>query len=106
MNCENCDQPLICHECGKDQYGEASEYRIVFDGPPGPESGRFIEVEDASRHSIRVGEWVAREDGSGWWELRISGRLDLSTTPILEQAEAPDLDALMEIAYVPGSDGR
>ena len=42
---------------------------IVFDGPPGPESGRFVEVEDASGKSIRLGEWLQRPDGS--WALRI-----------------------------------
>ena len=42
---------------------------IVFDGPPGPESGRFVEVEDANGRSIRLGEWVARPDG--YWALRI-----------------------------------
>lgn len=42
---------------------------VVFDGPPGPEAGRFVEVEDASGKSIRVGEWV--EDGD-LWRLRIS----------------------------------
>jgi hypothetical protein len=31
---------------------------IVFDGPPSHESGRFVEVEDASGNSIRIGEWV------------------------------------------------
>lgn len=43
---------------------------IVFDGPPGPEGGRFVEVEDASGKSIRFGEWVHREDG--YWVLRLS----------------------------------
>jgi len=42
---------------------------IVFDGPPAPESGRFIEVEDASGASISVGQWVQRPDG--YWALRI-----------------------------------
>jgi|SRR6516162_6203360 hypothetical protein len=36
---------------------------IVFDGPPGHESGRFVEVEDSFGRSIYVGEWVQREDG-------------------------------------------
>lgn len=45
------------------------EIRIVFDGPPGPESGRFVEVENVEGHSIRVGEWQERPDG--YWELRI-----------------------------------
>jgi len=42
---------------------------IVFDGPPGPEAGRFVEVEDASGKSIKLGEWLQRPDGS--WALRI-----------------------------------
>lgn len=41
---------------------------IVFDGPPGPQGGRFVEVERDGR-SIRIGEWVEREDG--YWALRI-----------------------------------
>ena len=42
---------------------------IVFDGPPGPESGRFVEVEDDEGKSISVGEWYERPDGL--WALRI-----------------------------------
>lgn len=42
---------------------------IVFDGPPGPEAGRFVEVENADRRSINFGEWVHRDDG--YWVLRI-----------------------------------
>lgn len=42
---------------------------IVFDGPPGPEAGRFVEVEDSTGASIRVGTWVQREDG--YWVLRV-----------------------------------
>jgi hypothetical protein len=38
---------------------------VVFDGTPGPEAPRFIEVEDPDRRSIRVGEWVERDDGAG-----------------------------------------
>ncbi len=36
---------------------------IVFDGPPGAESGRFVEVEDTSGKSISVGSWHDRKDG-------------------------------------------
>jgi len=36
---------------------------IVFDGPPGPEPGRFIEVEDAEGHGVNVGRWEKRADG-------------------------------------------
>lgn len=42
---------------------------IVFTGPPGPRSGRFVEVEDMDGHGIRVGTWMARPDGC--WALRI-----------------------------------
>ena len=41
---------------------------IVFDGPPGPQSSRFVEVERDGR-SIKLGEWVERPDG--YWVLRI-----------------------------------
>ncbi|GAB1512575.1 hypothetical protein JCM33774_46170 [Actinophytocola sp. KF-1] len=46
-----------------------SVINIVFDGPPSHEEPRFVEVEDDEGHSIRVGEWVPRGDGS--WALRI-----------------------------------
>lgn len=42
---------------------------IVFDGPPGPTCGRFVEVEDEFGKSINFGEWVERPDG--WNVLRI-----------------------------------
>ncbi|MDD2878715.1 MAG: hypothetical protein PHZ23_15970 [Acidiphilium sp.] len=45
------------------------ETRIVFDGPPGPKSGRFVEVEDANGTSFNAGEWHERPDGL--WELRL-----------------------------------
>lgn len=38
--------------------------RIRFDGPPGPEGGRFVEVENEFGKSIKVGEWV--EEGADW----------------------------------------
>jgi hypothetical protein len=42
---------------------------IIFDDPPGPESGRFIEVENDEGKGIGVGEWKERKDGL--WALRI-----------------------------------
>lgn len=42
--------------------------KIVFDGPPSHESGRFVEVENAEGKSINVGEWVQNGD---YWELQI-----------------------------------
>lgn len=46
------------------------EIRIVFDGPPGPVAGRFVEVEDAAGHGLKVGKWVDR--GDGLWDLRLT----------------------------------
>lgn len=43
---------------------------IVFDGPPGPECGCFVEVEDEGGRSVNFGEWVHRPDG--YWALRIT----------------------------------
>lgn len=44
---------------------EAIKGRVVvrFDGPPGPESGRFVEVEKDGA-SINAGAWV--QDGDDW----------------------------------------
>lgn len=42
---------------------------LVFSGPPGPESPRFIEAEDAGGRSISIGTWIERPDGL--WALRI-----------------------------------
>lgn len=43
---------------------------IIFDGPPGPEAGRFVEVENDFGESINAGEWS--ENGDGTWTLRIT----------------------------------
>lgn len=48
---------------------ETKTVRIVFDGPPSHESGRFVEVEDDEGASISIGEWVERPDGC--WELQL-----------------------------------
>lgn len=42
---------------------------VVFDGPPGPSAGRFVEVEDLSGKSVSIGQWIDR--GDGMWALRI-----------------------------------
>lgn len=42
---------------------------IVFDGPPGPVCGRFVESEGPNGASIKAGEWIDR--GDGLWALRI-----------------------------------
>lgn len=64
------DAALSTHQPQTDA-GEAvrEAVHIVFDGPPGPQSGRFIEVETPDGRSVGVGEWRERENG--WWELII-----------------------------------
>ena len=54
----------------------AREIQIVFDGPPGHDGGRFVEVEDGDGKSIRFGTWLKRKDG--YWALQFS--LDEMTT--------------------------
>lgn len=43
---------------------------IVFDGPPGHESGRFVEVEDDTGSSVNAGTW-ADNSVSGFHDLVI-----------------------------------
>ena len=92
---------------------------IVFDGPPAPESGRFIEVEDEAGASIALGEWIEREDG--YWVLRIESRACIleeaaSTIPSFPEPENPftydpwdddsidptNLDEVVRVAVVRG----
>lgn len=46
----------------------AGRLQIVFDGPPGPTSGRFVEAERDGR-SVNAGTWIERE--GGLWALEI-----------------------------------
>jgi len=47
----------------------AEALNVIFDGPPGPTAGRFVEVETDDGRSVRAGEWIKRDDGL--WSLRI-----------------------------------
>jgi len=58
---------------------------IIFDGPPGPEAGRFVEVELDNGQSINAGEWRERPDGM--WVLRIT-----ELPPDLMTVPAPRMD--------------
>jgi len=42
---------------------------IIFDGPPGPSAGRFVEIERDDGTGISIGEWTERPNG--FWALRI-----------------------------------
>ena len=39
--------------------------RIVFDGPPGPVCGRFVEVENEHGEGMSLGEW--KQEGEFWY---------------------------------------
>ena len=54
-------------EAPDDERAEA--LNVIFDGPPGPTAGRFVEVETDDGRSVRAGEWIKRDDGL--WSLRI-----------------------------------
>ena len=43
---------------------------IIFDGPPGHDSGFFVEVETDDGKSVNAGKWIERDDGL--WALRIT----------------------------------
>jgi hypothetical protein len=67
---------------------------IIFDGPPGPEGPRFIEVETDDGRSIRVGEWQERTNG--YWRLRIP--LSLQTARAIQDADVdPEIDLMKRI---------
>ena len=74
---------------------------IVFDGPPGPESGRFVEVENQHGRSVNVGERVHRPDG--FWALRISPSditsLASDPTKMAINNTAPDLAIELQKIY-------
>jgi hypothetical protein len=73
--------------------GKTGHYDIVFDGPPGPVAGRFVEVEDDQLHSVRLGTWLKRDDG--FWALRVSSSdVTLAAAPT---EPPPTFDELREI---------
>ncbi len=43
------------------------EVFIVLDGPPGPDAGRFVQLETHPGVSVVAGEWKRRADG--FWRL-------------------------------------
>ena len=69
---------------------------IVFDGPPGPVAGRFVEAENSEGMSISVGEWVQRPDG--FWALRLPTPAVVEVEPakfgLLETAVGISLSSL------------
>jgi hypothetical protein len=68
---------------------------IIFDGPPGPEGPRFIEVETDDGRSIRVGEWQQRQDGN--WGLRIAALPPVTPKPEQDADPDPEEDLMQRI---------
>ena len=92
-----CDPKGACREdeqggplCRSPRYGSLAilgkerVMQIRFDGPPGPTSGHFIEVEDDRGRSIKVGEW--RQEGPDWLLV------------------IPDIDNQLEVRLCPSQD--
>ena len=74
----DCDASSICPQGRIDPKEKCTilvkdkkEIIIVFDGPPGEVSGRFIEVENEHGKSISIGSWCKRSSNDDWWELVI-----------------------------------
>ena len=53
---------------------------ILFEDASGPQGGAFVEVEDYTGKSIKLGDWVKRPDG--YWALRIFKR-SIAGAPVL-----------------------
>ena len=43
----------------------SEKIRVVFDGPPSHESGRFVEVENEHGEGMSLGEW--KQEGEFWY---------------------------------------
>ena len=72
---------------------------VVFDGPPGPDGPRFVEVETDDGHGLGVGNWIERDDGL--WSLRIEPpnepQLGLATTrQLLDELRARKVDGKLD----------
>lgn len=61
------------HDEDEAEKAKLEELDVVFDGPPGPEGGRFVEVENRVGRSVKAGEWIERRDG--YWVLRLTVKL-------------------------------
>lgn len=76
--------------------GQAQAYvDVLFDGPPGPESGRFVETEGPDGSSIAAGEWIDR--GNGLHALRIP----LTAPTLATRRERRDADLAQLMAEIP-----
>jgi len=63
----------------EESMSKTQQVDIVFDGPPGPTAGRFVEAENAKGEGVSVGEWVKRDDG--YWVLRLQAVVEPPSRP-------------------------
>jgi hypothetical protein len=86
---EELDVDTLRCECGYSSSPQSacSAINIIFDGPPGADAGRFVDVETDDGKSINAGEW--RECPDGLWALRIT---QLPNAQALPQAGRPGND--------------
>lgn len=70
-----------------------SKIRIVFDGPPGPEGGRFVEVENEHGKSISVGTWESSQAFTGpkYWHLVLDDPTEIAAL----RARVDDIEVLL-----------
>ena len=62
--------------CPGGQEVVVSEVVVVFDGPPGPDPGRFVEVENPETgESIKLGKWYEID---GLWYLAFDAALGVT----------------------------
>jgi len=89
-----------------------SNLHIIFDGPPGPIAGRFVECETPDGRSLDAGNWSERPDGL--WQLVIScfagtAEAPRATSITLEQSLRDLMDAhnlsSISIGLIRGADG-
>ena len=106
--CPNCVTPWKCNgphipEPASEPQGDAID--IVFDGPPGPEAGRFVEVENAQGQSIRFGglrgEGMSDDPIVGHKTLRNGRHIPLRQSEADEIMERIDADEAKRAADMP-----
>jgi len=49
---------------------------VLFDGFPGPDSCKFIDVVDENGHGVNAGEWLKRGNGTVALRITVDGSAD------------------------------
>lgn len=89
VEASNGERGPLCESCHEKWKIIAGRVYVRFDGPPAPESGRFVEVE-RDGFSIRYGMWF--QDGNDWLLVLPDGAQHL-----IDGASMADRSKLLEI---------